>query len=160
MIESTIGWLLIVLGWLVIYHFSERRDFRSDIRDVVTKITELVKTIEKNATKYHTSPTHDKYLAATIRTDLQALSRYCNLLRPVCRTDQVDDRMIDFRRTITFKNFDTPSHTSWDIHSDKVLQINQAGDELVTFAEELYWTLHTPLTKFFSAFRVKHGMNK
>ena len=160
MIETGIGWLLIVLGWLVIYHFSERRDFRNDIKDVVVKISELVKAIEENAIKYHEASAHSKRLAASIKADLQALSRYCNLLRSICRENELDDRMIDFRRAITYKNFDTASHAPWDIQSEEIRQIRQSGDELITFIEEIYWALHTRLIKVVSAFQVRRGMSK
>ena len=160
MIESGIGWLLIVLGWLVIYHFSERRDFRNDIKDVVERIAVLVDSIKEEAIQYHELQNHGKHLSATIKANLQSLSRYCDLLRPICEENRLDSQLIVFRQAITYENFDTASHVSWDIQSEKIQLISQTGDELITFVQEVYWSLHTRLIEVVSASQVRRKMNK
>lgn len=125
-----VQWITLILGWFVIDRHNNRRELRKEKRTVIDRLLVELETVENIAVNYHTSSHHQTEIARDIKVRLNRIAKL--IKRESLLTPKVfNHRMVEVRRTITIRNFDTPDFISQPQESDILAAIAAAKDALV-----------------------------
>lgn len=115
----------VVLGWLIVNNQNNFREDRKEARDVMIKLQDLIESITSCAESYHVAASADVAKAHKIKNDLAMASARLQRLHAFgVGSEHAKGLFIEFRQSITAKNFDTASFSQQSHSSDTVLDIS------------------------------------
>ena len=139
---NVVTWLLVSAGWLVVHQATLSRERRREKREESLKFCAELRSIENLAIDFHTNAQHDALKATDLRQEVERLSR--KLQRVPLSDLNIDHKLIiQFRQSVTRKNFDPHNFAPQTPESDILYGIRDAVTDLVESIEvnrERYWS--------------------
>jgi hypothetical protein len=134
---SWVSWVLIVAGWVVVNHQNNKRETRKEVRASLLEVYKLLDEIEDAAYEYH-STDGDAGKARKIVRAIQQIAPRIIMARRGPIKFKYTKALADFRRAITFSNFDTSAFERKRPEDPFFDQIAAAKRELITALEQAY----------------------
>jgi hypothetical protein len=134
---NVVSWLIILIGWLVVNYQHNSRETRKEIRVGLLELYKILDDIEAKAFDYHTSGGSSS-AARRIRAELAQLHARIKLI--LCghvRCDYVRS-LAQFRKSITYENFDTANYVKRPPDDDLFDRILEAKRDLIVILEQAF----------------------
>ena len=135
-VSQTVTWLIVLIGWFVIDKQNNRREQRKEIRAAIDALGEMLDVLEQDAINFHTSG-FDERKGSELRLAIQRLSARVGRLS-FSENVNLNTRIIDLRRAITLRNFESTNHNVQQNDSQIILTIAAAKDSLIDELEFLF----------------------
>ena len=133
-----VTWVVIILGWFIVNHQNNKRETRKEIRTQLDIFTKKIKLLEDNSIRYHKNAHHDPNLSKTIKRDIDYLIKLTKRLK-LLETTILNRRIITFRKSITFDNFDNQDkHIKQNEDSPLIAAIYVSCDDFIDSLEHAY----------------------
>jgi hypothetical protein len=71
--QSVPTWLIVVAGWFVVHHLSQKRDQRKEARERVDQLVSAILSIEERAVRFHQSDSYQGDVARSLLFDIQRI---------------------------------------------------------------------------------------
>ena len=134
---QSISWVLIVAGWMVINNQNNRRETRKEVRASLLELYKFLDEIEDSAYEYHTTD-GDTGKARKILRAIQQIAPRIIMARRGPIVFHYTKALTNFRRAITFENFDTSTFERKRPEDPFFDAIAAAKRELITALELAY----------------------
>lgn len=130
-------WLIIIVGWYVVHHLTLKREERKEARERVDAYLSLFRAIEEKAILFHQSPEFREDKARELKNDIQ---RAFKILKrhPFVKFEIGADLHKEFRRAITYRNFEPSGFVRQPAQSQILSDIVNAVDDIEEQIEKEY----------------------
>ena len=102
----SLSWILIIAGWVVVNDQNNKRETRKEVRASLLELYRILDEIEDAAYEYHTTDGDAGKARKIVRAIHQIAPRIIMAKRGPIKFHYTRV-LADFRRAITFENFDT-----------------------------------------------------
>lgn len=129
-VKDVITWVVILLGWYTVHHFSAKRDREKEARDYLRKIVSFTEELAQDAIAYHTAKSRDEEREEVILRKIQRLSFMLQLAKKM--TSRRDFPLVrNLRKSITLTNFQTNKFKQQEPRGEIILSIIREEEELI-----------------------------
>ncbi|ADL56758.1 hypothetical protein [Gallionella capsiferriformans] len=130
-------WLIVVAGWFVVHHLSQKRDQRKEARERVDQLVTAILSIEERAVRFHQSDSYQGDVARSLLFDIQRI--IAKLKRHPFGSFVISPTLLkELRRAVTLKNFDASKFTRQEANSAILSNIADAVDDIEDQLEQEY----------------------
>lgn len=130
-------WLILVIGWFAVHRLTVKREQRKEARECIDAFVRTLREIEVKAISFHQGDVLDDNLARVLRFDIQRT--IAKLKRQPFTSFRISsDLLKEFRRAITYKNFDSKNFKCQPANSPILGGIANAVDDIEDQLEREY----------------------
>jgi len=131
-IGQLITWLLVIIGWYFVDRTNNRRETRKELRAALSELQAFLDQIENDAVSYHTSREPNNILSSQLKRDLHRRlpTKITVMDSRGYTTTKLVQPVVEFRKSITFENFDTSKFRQQTISDPIIRRIGIARDSL------------------------------
>jgi len=138
---NAVNWVLIFVGWLVVYKITLRQERRKEKREAAHKICVELRELERQAINFHTAQEHDIRNATDLRQSVGRLIRHLQRA-PLKELEISNQHLIELRQSITRQNADPSDFSAQTADSVLIQKIRDATSDLIEVIEncrEIKW---------------------
>lgn len=135
------GWLLVIVGWLVVNWQTNRREQRKEIRALIDSTEKLILEIEVTARDYYALPgsaEKAQTLALQIKASFRTLSSRLTVLKNCSARFNATEKLIAFRTAVTGGDFESSIRPSCPPTHRVFSEISAEAGSLVNLLNEQY----------------------
>ena len=117
------------MGWFVVHRLTQKREKRKEVFEEVESFCNSLLALEKKAITFHRNPSLDENLAAEIALDISRNIEILNFY-PLSTLNIDRKYLIDFRQSITLKNFVRSEFNQLGPFHPVIKEISSSIDEI------------------------------
>lgn len=148
--EYVLPILLIFAGFIGTHLLSEARERRKELRAMLDKLFTRLRELEDQARTFHTSSAYDQEAARQLREAVQQVSRQFSRCRVVTELAPFQQALIDWRRAITLRNFDSSTFQTQAWESELIADISHYTFSLEDTVEQAYLACYPHTFPYFA----------
>lgn len=127
--------ITVIGGWFVVHGLTKKREKRKQVFEEVESFCNSLLALEKKSIKFHLNPSFDESLSGEISLDIQRNIARLNFY-PLSSLNIDRKFLIDFRQSITLKNFVRSEFHQLDPFHPIIKEISFAIDEITNQLRE------------------------
>lgn len=143
-LAPAVSWVLVIIGWGVVSRDHNARERRKEVRAIVERLVKDACDIEIRFYDYiptEAQSKEGKSLQLRLKSDLQRLGMTLDRLANSENLD-VREAMIELRKAVTSRGFDSSSRLPCDLDSAWALEVQTATNTLIKELESAFRDAH------------------
>ena len=150
-LPGIIGLILIVVGWVIVHHLTVVRERRREILDLKDRLVDRIVDVESRAIAFHEA---SAFVPTAARDLVSSVTRIAfDIAEPPFSWFQINPGLVvQFRRSVTYRNFDSSRFRSQPADSKVILALSIAAEELARAINHAYFDRY--FARWWQAFRV------
>lgn len=102
-VDNVVTWLLVVLGWVVVHHFAQRREQSKEWRALIRKLALDIEEVTKKASAYHRADSRSIDLEEEILWSLNIIGDQLSIVKQKLKENTLS--LVGLEESITMNNF-------------------------------------------------------